>query len=274
MRHLKSIFDFYIKSSLHLSICVATLLMITFLRLDQEPDLLILFCSFCASIVVYNFIKYASTLPYYFFVKNISIKKIQILSFMSGFFLLVTIFFLKFETILTGFFIFLICVIYVIPVNRTKKNIRNYSRVKLFIVAFCWSSASVFLPISDQSSFLNINTITLFFQRFFFVIVYSIPFEIRDLKYDSKMLKTIPQVYGLKKTKCFSYVLIILFLLISPIINPFNYIFITSDIITAMLLFYIIYITQINQNKYFASFWVEGLPILWLTIIFLLKFIF
>ena len=47
-----------------------------------------------------------------------------------------------------------------------------------------------------------------------------------------------------------------------------------SDIITAMLLFYIIYITQINQNKYFASFWVEGLPVLWLTIIFLLKFIF
>tara|TARA_B100000965_G_C19481010_1_gene708523 strand:- start:242 stop:1066 length:825 start_codon:yes stop_codon:yes gene_type:complete len=273
VRQLKSIFDFYIKSSLHLSICVAALLLITTLRLEQEPDFLILFCSFCASIVVYNFIKYASTLPYYFFVKNISIKKIQFLSFVSGFFLLVTIFFLKFQTILTGFFIFLFCVIYVIPVNRTKKNIRNYSRIKLFIVAFCWSSSSVFLPISDQSSFININTITLFFQRFFFVIIYTLPFEIRDLKYDSIMLKTIPQVYGLKKTKYFSYILIILFLLISLIIKPYNYIFIISDFIIAMVLCYIIHITQINQNKYFASFWIEGIPVFWLIIILLLKFI-
>ena len=273
MRQLKSIFDFYIKSSLHLSICVAALLLITTLRLEQEPDFLILFCSFCASIVVYNFIKYASTLPYYFFVKNFSIKKIQFLSFVSGFFLLVTIFFLKLQTILTGFFIFLFCVIYVIPVNRTKKNIRNYSRIKLFIVAFCWSSSSVFLPISDQSSFININTITLFFQRFFFVIIYTLPFEIRDLKYDSIMLKTIPQVYGLKKTKYFSYILIILFLLISLIIKPYNYIFIISDFIIAMVLCYIIHITQINQNKYFASFWIEGIPVFWLIIILLLKFI-
>tara|TARA_Y100000741_G_scaffold349758_1_gene319175 strand:- start:390 stop:1214 length:825 start_codon:yes stop_codon:yes gene_type:complete len=273
VRQLKLIFDFYIKSSLHLSICVAALLLITTLRLEQEPDFLILFCSFCASIVVYNFIKYASTLPYYFFVKNISIKKIQFLSFVSGFFLLVTIFFLKFQTILTGFFIFLFCVIYVIPVNRTKKNIRNYSRIKLFIVAFCWSSSSVFLPISDQSSFININTITLFFQRFFFVIIYTLPFEIRDLKYDSIMLKTIPQVYGLKKTKYFSYILIILFLLISLIIKPYNYIFIISDFIIAMVLCYIIHITQINQNKYFASFWIEGIPVFWLIIILLLKFI-
>ncbi|MDG1973409.1 MAG: hypothetical protein P8I26_00005, partial [Flavobacteriaceae bacterium] len=74
---LYSFFDFYVKSSIHLSISVLALTVITFLRLKIEFSPLILFIIFNSTIITYNFIKFASTLPYYFFVNNVSIKKIQ-----------------------------------------------------------------------------------------------------------------------------------------------------------------------------------------------------
>ena len=49
----------------------------------------------------------------------------------------------------------------------------------------------------------------LFVQFFLFVIVCTMPFEIRDLKYDSNDLKTIPQIYGINNSK---YIVMYLFL--------------------------------------------------------------
>ena len=271
MKKISSIFEFYIKSSLHLSLCVLALILITNLRLNIEFNVIILFIVFNATIVVYNFIKYASILPYYFLVNNVSIKKIQYLSFFCGLCLLCSLFYIKIETILFGFFISIFCIIYVIPFNRSKRNIRNYSRIKIFIVAFCWAAVTVLFPLAVELEIDYLNAAILFFQRFIFVVVYTLPFEIRDLKFDSIKLKTIPQLFGLKKTKQLAYLLLILFLLINFVIEPLSIIYLISDFIIALITAYVIYITKENQAKHFASFWVESVPILWLLIIFFLE---
>jgi 4-hydroxybenzoate polyprenyltransferase len=271
VKKISSIFEFYIKSSLHLSLSVLALILITSLRLSIEFDSIILFIVFNATIIVYNFIKYASTLPYYFLVNNISIKKIQYLSFFCGLCLFCSLFYIKIQTILFGIFMSIFCIIYVIPFNRSKRNIRNYSRIKIFIVAFCWAAVTVLFPLTVELEVDYLNAIILFFQRFIFVVVYTLPFEIRDLKFDSIELKTIPQLYGLKKTKQLAYLLLILFLLINLVIQPLSIIYLISDFTIALITARMIYITKENQAKHFASFWVESIPILWLLIIFLLK---
>ena len=111
MKILFSFFDFYVKSSIHLSISVLALTVITYLRLKIEFSPLILFIIFNSTIITYNFIKFASTLPYYFFVNNVSIKKIQYLSFFSGILLFISLFFATMSTILLGLFIFFFCFI-------------------------------------------------------------------------------------------------------------------------------------------------------------------
>jgi hypothetical protein len=40
-----------------------------------------------------------------------------------------------------------------------------------------------------------------------------------------------------------------------------------SLLITCLLIGFILIITKRNQNKYFASFWVEGIPIVWYLIL-------
>ncbi len=269
MKKLVPIFDFYIKSSLHLSFCVLSLIIITCLRFDLDFSFSLLICVFCATIIVYNFIKYASTLPYYFFTKNAPVKKIQFLSFVAGFFLISSVIFLNTKTIIIGFIIFVLCLTYVIPFNRS--NIRNYSKIKIFVVALCWSGATVLMPFSEDVTVYSWDTVLLFIQRFIFVFVYTLPFEIRDLQYDSINLKTIPQVIGINKTKILAFILLTLFCFISFFIEPFKIQLIFTDIIIAIFTAIFIYKTKEKQSKYFTSFFVEGLPVFWLLIVVIIE---
>jgi len=269
MLFIKKLFDFYIKSSFHLGVCVVSLYIISIYKLQIDLNYYILTCLFSSTIVVYNFIKYASTLPYYFFVQNAPIKKIQILSFFFGFFLLYSLFFLSFEALFFGFFLFLICVLYVFPINHSISNFRNRSKIKIFLVAICWSGSTVIFPFIESNNIKYGDSMLLFVQFFLFVIVCTVPFEIRDLKYDSNDLKTIPQIYGTNNSKYISYVLIFIFFSISFISNGTS-IDLISDLLISFVLVFIIYLTKENQGKYFSSFWVESLPIYWLIIQFIL----
>ena len=269
MLFIKKLFDFYIKSSFHLGVCVVSLYIISIYKLQIDLNYYILTCLFSSTIVVYNFIKYASTLPYYFFVQNAPIKKIQIVSFFLGFFLLYSLFFLSFEALFFGFFLFLICVLYVFPINHSISNFRNRSKIKIFLVAICWSGSTVIFPFIESNNINYGDSMLLFVQFFLFVIVCTVPFEIRDLKYDSNDLKTIPQIYGTNNSKYISYVLIFIFFSISFISNGTS-IDLISDLLISFVLVFIIYLTKENQGKYFSSFWVESLPIYWLIIQFIL----
>lgn len=262
---IKKSFDFYIKSSFHLGICVICLYLVNVLKHDIEIDYLIITFLFSSTIIVYNFIKYGYNLQNYSTAKNSVLKMIQFLSFFCGFALIYTLFFLKFYTLLFGTFLFFICILYVFPMGNSKLNFRNLSKVKLFLVAFCWSASTVFLPLIENGLNNYYFTLIFSFQIFFLVIIYTIPFEIRDLHKDSIELQTIPQIFGIKKSKNICYCLIIVFSLLSFINSGFVANFL-SDIILSIILFFIVYITKKNQSKYFSSFWVESVPIYWLLV--------
>lgn len=262
---IKKSFDFYIKSSFHLGICVICLYLVNVLKHDIEVDYLIITFLFSSTIIVYNFIKYGYNLQNYSKAKISVLKMIQFLSFFCGFALIYTLFFLKFYTLLFGTFLFFICILYVFPMGNSKLNFRNLSKVKLFLVAFCWSASTVFLPLIENGLNNYYFTLIFSFQIFFLVIIYTIPFEIRDLHKDSIELQTIPQIFGIKKSKNICYYLIIVFSLLSFINSGFGANFL-SDIILSIILFFIVYITKKNQSKYFSSFWVESVPIYWLLV--------
>ena len=92
---IKKSFDFYIKSSLHLGICVICLYLVNVLKHDIEVDYLIITFLFSSTIIVYNFIKYGYNLPSYSTSKNSVLKTIKFLSFFCGFALILYIIFFK-----------------------------------------------------------------------------------------------------------------------------------------------------------------------------------
>ena len=134
-----------------------------------------------------------------------------------------------------------------------------------FLVAICWSGSTVLLPFIESKQMDYYGSLVLFVQFFLFVVIYSMPFEIRDLKYDSKELRTIPQIFGIKKSKYISYVLSFIFISIS-FINQSKNNDLISDVLISVILIFIIYRTKKNQTKYFSSFWVESVPVYWFII--------
>ena len=93
-----------------------------------------------------------------------------------------------------------------------------------------------------------------------------LPFEIRDMRYDSLKLATIPQRIGIRNTKTIGAILAVQMLVLELfkdelIVQQFVVLFVIV-ILTIIVLFQ----SNVNQKAYFSSFWVEGIPILWLVL--------
>ena len=142
--------------------------------------------------------------------------------------------------------------------------------LKIFIIAAVWAGVSVYLPVIYKNNVWSIDASLLTAQQFMLVLALIIPFEIRDLRYDSTNLGTLPQVIGIKKTKQFG----LLMVLGCVFLEFFKE---TENLPGSLLHFFILVITAVavlkattNQHRYYASFFVEGIPILW----FLLSLVF
>jgi len=109
-----------------------------------------------------------------------------------------------------------------------------------------------------------------FVQRFLFIIVITLPFDMRDLRYDVKEdVNTIPKNLGIKNTKLLGVGLLVLFFILEffkdqiPYKNVYPICFIS--VFSAIFLLS----SSDKQYKYYASFFVEGLPMIWVGLLYL-----
>lgn len=212
----------------------------------------------------YNFIKY-----HLFYWKATLIKSFRI-NLLFWFFLLWLLilcgimFFIPLSSQLLFFFTLLLGLLYCLPLPGFKINFRGFKGLKIHLVALCWVLMTVFLPLTLEGKSLREFSLIYGFQRYFFVISATLPFEIRDLKLDHPKLSTWPQRWGVKNTKILGFVLLIFFLFLEALFN-FSYCFEITIMIATILMIFIL-MSKKEQSKYFSSFWVEGIPILWLLL--------
>lgn len=273
MRTIKQLFNFYLNSSLHVAFAVYALSWITLIVFGVDYDGNVLHFNFFATITGYNFVKYFGVAKWHH--RNLSgwLKAIQVLSFFSFIFMCYYLFKLQYNALLCIGFFALITFLYAIPLMPKKwylnshKNLRDVSGLKVYVIALVWSGVTVFFPLFNNNlAFLDGVFITLL-QVFIFVIALMLPFEIRDLQFDSLKLATIPQKIGVKQTKLIGLLLLIILntleLFKTEIVwRHYN----IQLIISAILLVFIICAKQ-KQSKYYSAFFVEGIPILWLLML-------
>ena len=149
-----------------------------------------------------------------------------------------------------------------IRINNKDYGLRKIPFFKIFLISFTWSYVTLLLPNLYYDFQIDYFLISSFFQRFLFVIVISIPFDMRDSHYD--YIKTIPNTLGVYRSKLFAWfcLFVIDTLLIIDIINN-N---ITIPVFIGLFLFFelcslIIYFTNNDQSSFFYSILVEGLSI-------------
>ncbi|WP_417867038.1 hypothetical protein [Xanthomarina gelatinilytica] len=273
MALLKQIFNFYIDSSIHVALAVFALSWVTLLEFDIPYDRAVLYFIFFASITGYNFVKYFGLARFHHRSLTNWLKLIQVFSLMC--FIGMCYFALKLELIslvvILGFGV--VTFLYAIPFLPNKilydkhKNLRNVSGLKVYIIALVWAGVTVVLPILNNHVPLDTNVVVTGFQRFVFVTVLMFPFEIRDLNYDSLKLATIPQQIGIKNTKMVGVLLLMLFFLLEFLKPQLNVEHTVSMLITMFVTLMFLIFANRNQGRYYSSFWVEGIPLVWLLLL-------
>ncbi len=153
--------------------------------------------------------------------------------------------------------------LYAIPILPKNKNLRSWGILKICIVALVWAIATVVLPCLLKIELIGFDVWIEIFQRFIFVLILLLPFEIRDLNYDPEALKTIPQRYGVINTKLLGLIATLAFFLATFLKDEIGTLELISKGIIFLLLALVLLITKKKQSKYFSAFWVESIPIFW-----------
>jgi hypothetical protein len=268
MQVLTRLLDFYINSSIHVALAVCGLVWVTLLNFNVGADLDFMYFIFFATVTGYNFVKYFGLAKFHHRSLASWLKVIQIFSFVCFLGLCYFTFKLKTETLLYFAVLGAITFLYAIPFLPKKLfieagNLRAIGGLKIYVIAFVWTCVTVIIPLLNENYSLDNDVFVEAIQRYLYVIIAMLPFEIRDMRYDSIKLSTIPQRIGISRTKTIGVLLIILMFLLEFFKDEFwvNKTVILGVICTLLLLFLVF--SNINQKKYFSGFWVEGIPILW-----------
>ncbi|MEZ4787342.1 MAG: hypothetical protein R2790_05565 [Flavobacterium haoranii] len=263
MKYFYKLLDFYIESSLHVAFAVYALIRITFLKLGLSYDEPVAYFGFYGTIVGYNFIKYDELAR----VKRVPLTKrfkaIIGLSFICFWITLYYFWQLEAITKYIGIGALMLTVLYTIPFIPNKSNMRNWSGIKIYLVALAWVAVTVWLPVINAHYPIDILVVLKSLQRFILVFVLMLIFEIVDLQFDDLYLKTIPQQLGEKKTKVLAYVLLVVFILLDLFKPDFTIKVFLLNLVFTLILGVFTYYTSKKRNKYYTSFWVEALPMIW-----------
>lgn len=271
MKLFKQVFNFYLDASIHVALAVVCLYFISLQLLKVSTNYDLVGFLFFGTIVCYNFMKFGVEAKKYIIVSNPYHRLIQIFSFLA--FSSALYFFLQLDNNLwfSILILILISALYAIPFLPQTKNLRSLGGMKVYLVALVWMGCTVILPVLDANLSLTGEVFLLMTQRVLLVLILLIPFEIRDLKYDEPSLRTLPQRIGILKTKSIGYVLIVAYFSLQFFKTTALHAEWISLVMFSLLLFAIIKMTKEDQSKFFASFWVEVLPLVYLMLLVMVK---
>lgn len=263
MRTLKAIFDFYLDASIHVAIAVISMAGVTFHLLGSSSDINLMGFIFFSVIVCYNFIKYGVEAYKYLIVSNAYHKVIQMFSFVCFVFAIYFLLQLNRDIWIATAILGVLSALYAVPLLPSANNLRNLAGLKIYIVAFVWAGFSVLLPVLDAGIELHWDFAVTFIQRMLLVLVLILPFEIRDLQWDDKSLRTLPQVLGIKNTTRLGIGLTLIFFLMTFLKDSIHQNEIILRLILSVALIFVLASKRRMQSKYFVMFWVEAIPIFW-----------
>ena len=269
MGFLKQLFNFYVNASIHVAFAVVSLMIITYIEYNLKLSKTLLLFVFFATITGYNFVKYFGLAKFHHRSLTSSLKIIQIFSLFCFLGLCYYLFFLSLNTIIALGVCGLITFFYAIPFlpksmlfDKTH-NLRQISGLKIYVIALIWAVVIVLIPLIYSEFVLSHNFWITFIQRFLFVLVLMIPFEIRDMNFDSLKLATLPQKIGVKKTKIIGVFFLLIFIILECFKSEFNQKYFIIYITIALLTLCFILLAKQKQSSYYSSFWVESLPMVW-----------
>lgn len=266
---LKKTFLFLLYSNFFVSLCVVALSLRTALTLDINVEHCFFYFLFFSTLFTYNFQRIIRISYKEYFSDSLNWNKSNYkLSLFICLISLVICFCLVFSLNQTSlyFLIPLFFISFLYPLKSFSKiSLREVPFLKIFLIAIVWTFVTTILVVTESNNVLSINLIPLLLDRFLFVLAITIPFDIRDLKFDKNEIKTIPMVFGIRGAKKIAFAC--LFLSVFAVMYQYlfldlSYYFFVSHALTCAIAFLFVKYSETSNKDFYFSFFVEGLSIM------------
>jgi hypothetical protein len=208
-------------SNVWIAFCAGCVVLQTELLLDVEISWVLSLFGFFSTVFLYNYqraVKLRGKPSYSIPGRNTWMVKNRTAIFywalLGGIATLLTMMFLNVRDLLVLAIPGGLSFLYVLNVFRLKGRklaLRDLPYLKIYLIALSWTALSVWLPMSyHETDYLSWSTMALMSaEKFLFILAITIPFDIRDLKYDDRLQHTIPQLMGVNGARYLSAILAI-----------------------------------------------------------------
>jgi len=260
---IEHITNFYLYSSLHIGLCSIYLYLFTINRFDLKVDFKYMLFAFSSTIFIYSIHRLIGINK----VKKFAHKgrfaviekfKSHILIYATISFIVCCYMFLNFDlsriVLLLGAGI--VSVLYTIPIFGSAMRLRDFSFVKIFLIAIVWSYVTGVIPMYEQG--IDMMPIIIYFlEIILFFIAITIPFDIRDYFVDSaNKVGTLPTLLGRNLSTQLALVLCFFTFVLDVVLTygyGFEMIGLICMAITCGVTARIIYFVQNKENDYYFS---------------------
>jgi 4-hydroxybenzoate polyprenyltransferase len=140
------------------------------------------------------------------------------------------------------------------------KNLRDIPNLKIHLIAFSWVFVLILFPFLVRfyvtEDFIR-PFIALILGHYFYVVAVTIPFDIRDLKYDKEKQKTIPQRAGVNGAKMIAIGLLLVSAIFLTGLTPIrvdNYWFYAAILVQIIL----VLAMNTKRSDIYCAGWVDG----------------
>lgn len=250
-----------------MALAVCSLILMTQHMFRIPYDAAMALFGFFGTVAGYNFVKYDEIARVRRKNTKPEVKAYAVLSFIC--FTGAAICFLQFRlmTQLVSFGVLALTALYTLPFFPNRRNARNWSGVKIYIVALCWTGVTVVLPLIDAGVPFSLDFILKCGQRFILVFVLVLIFEIIDLAKDDPHLQTVPQSIGVHSTKIVGIVLMLVFLGLEFLYETPDMIQFAINAILAAIVIGFLCFAHPGRHRYYTAFWAENIPMLWFLMV-------
>ena len=157
-----------------------------------------------------------------------------------------------------------VSVFYVVKLGKI--SLREIPHIKIHLIAIIWVLITLVFPLINEGYVFKYFYYVL--PHYLYVIGVTIPFDVRDLKHDSKKQRTIPQLLGVLGAKFLAVSCLVSFAFFMCFLDfrfTYNYFFFVAIIIQIVL---VLFTNEFRSETYFAGFIDGAISVLGLSYFF------
>lgn len=184
------------------------------------------------------------------------------------YFLLPVILNFSLQHFIAFFILGMLSIVYGVPCYKNT-SLRDLPFIKIFIISLVWASMVFSYQLSESYQLSAVShqqkVYFLFIEKFCFVFTLALLCDINDASWDKQNhIKTIPNYFGLKKTKYLIYAL--LFIVAGLDFYLFSSVFLFASLVTVGITFFITKNTDLEMKSVFFKDLVDALLVVsWLV---------